>query len=691
MSDRTLMMALMSSATTVSLLAVGSTASAEDAAYTLPKMTVTAATRTERMVERTPASTQVISGEAVRRSGATMLDEVLQAESSFFTGPDGNAFSIRGGGRADIIYLIDGRRVAGTSGRGGELNRLPVSYIERIEIVKGPGSVVYGADALAGVINIITRRPKPGFEGGVEAQVGVPTHADGGQRRHGALYLGGGTQDTQVRLFADVMERDAYHERATGNVDTKPSIDVATYDFDQDHRQQADVYNLRAGVNHWLTDTLQVEIEGGWMQEERQTRFLHDKPFVPTGLEKSGKTVKAGSFPARRSEDSGRRDLAATADWFVTDALELRYQIYESRFKLDRSNAFLDPVGFGFASAAESEFGLREVTFTDRVNDLLATWRPGASHVVLAGFEHKKQIYQDHEPEAEPRFSQWVGGTFLQHEWQVTDRLDLVYGARRDETSAEMNNTSLQAGGVYRFAPHARLRLQYAEGFKLPELRSFHVDTRNPRGIRVLGASVVDEAVGKERHELDPERSRNVEMGLSGDVSLTGTTAARYDIGLFYTEYEDRIAKVRGSGDYLTFKNVDSARAQGVDVDLGATFDPDLELRLSATYLDAIDRGTRETLTEAPKWIVVAKAVWTPYKSLELQLRSRYVDEIYLGQDVWDDAYTLTGLDVQYAPDTWGGVVLHGGIDNLFNQDNRSSLYADPGRFVRVGVRYDFE
>ncbi|WP_063465657.1 TonB-dependent siderophore receptor [Ectothiorhodospira sp. BSL-9] len=329
MSDRALMMALMSSATTLSLLAVGSTASAEDSAYTLPKMTVTAATRTERRVERTPASTQVI---------------------------------------------IDGRRVAGTSGRGGELNRLPVSHIERIEIVKGPASVVYGADALAGVINIITRRPESGFEGGMEAQVGVPTHAEGGQRRHGTLYLGGGTRDTRVRLFADVMERYAYHKRATGNVDTRPPVDVAAYNFDQDHREQADVYNLRAGVNHWLTDNLQVEIEGGWMQEERQTRFLHDTPPVSTGLEESGETVKAGSFPARRSEDSGRRDLAATADWLVTDALEIRYQIYESRFKLNRSNEFLDPVGFGFAPAADSEFGLREVTFLNWIHSGVKFW-----------------------------------------------------------------------------------------------------------------------------------------------------------------------------------------------------------------------------------------------------------------------------------------------------------------------------
>nr|WP_155989611.1 TonB-dependent receptor [Thioalkalivibrio sp. ALE19] len=75
---------------------------------------------------------------------------------------------------------------------------------------------------------------------------------------------------------------------------------------------------------------------------------------------------------------------------------------------------------------------------------------------------------------------------------------------------------------------------------------------------------------------------------------------------------------------------------------------------------------------------------------LRLQLRSRYVDEVRVAGDEWDRSFTLTSLNVEYAPAAWEDVSLRGGIDNLFDADNESSLAADPGRFLHAGVRYDF-
>lgn len=703
--------ALLGGAAAVPLLLAAPPATGEedpdDSAQVLPEISVTAATRTERLVENTPASTEVITGKNIRRSGATMLDEALQAESSLFTGADGNRFSIRGGGRADIIYMLDGRRVSGTSGRGFELNRIPVSHVERIEIVKGPGSVVYGSDAVAGVINVITRRPDAGFEGSVELQGGMPASADGGERINGSLFLGGGTRDTRFRLLADVLDREAYSEGAIADVriaeqgeQVRPSESGALdddhaiqdrYAFDEDRRESARVYNLRAGVSHWFTDDFNVELEAGLLREERERRFLHERPPVATGYtNNNGDPVRALQFPAQRSEDSERRDLAVAAEWFVTDTLELNYQAYESKFEMDRSNTFLEAADFGFDATGDSEFGPREVTFTDRVHDFAATWRPDARHTVLTGFEHKHQTYRDREPAHEPEDDQWVGGVFLQHEWAISERLDLVYGARHDETSTEVDNTSLQAGAVYRLAPEARLRVQYAEGFKLPELRSFHVDTLNPRGQRVLGAHVVDPAVGKTRHELDPETSRNAELGIAGDLRLSDTTTGHYDVGLFYTEFDDRIAQTRGDGDYRTFRNVSNARSRGVETRLGADFNSQVELRLGGTWMDAIDRESGETLTDTPELTMVASALWTPTEELRLQLRNRYVDEVRVAGDEWDRSFTLTSLNVEYAPAAWEDVTLRGGIDNLFDADNESSLAADPGRFLHAGLRYDF-
>ncbi|MCG5537683.1 TonB-dependent siderophore receptor [Halorhodospira sp. 9622] len=671
--------ALMSAAA-LPLMAAPQVHATEEAPTLLPDLTVTAATRTERQVEHTPAATEILTAEQLQRSGAATLGEALRSESSISVAADGSSTSIRGGNRSETLYLVDGRRLLVHT--RNVLDRIPVSHVERIEIVKGPGSATYGSDALAGVINVITRRPEPGLEGGVELQTGAPTDADGGERHQGAAYLGGGTQDTRFRLFADAVEQRAHSEETT----SRPTVNgdaVSPQTFDRDLRPSADVYNLRAGLTHWFTEDFHIDLEAAFMREERQERYVH-RPPTETG---DGGTAR--QFAVEQTSETQRRDLAAKAEWLPTETLQLRYQIYESRREMERANAFLDPEAFGFDSAEDSEFAPREPKNILRVNELKAQWQPMSRHTVTTGFEHQQQVDKNRVPDDEPREEQWIASPFVQHDWQITDRLQLIYGARHDETSEDDSGTSLQAGAEYRLAPSARLRAHYAEGFKMPDLRQLHIDARNPRGDRVLGAHVTEPSVDKEPHELAAESSRNFEVGIAGDLDLQGDITAFYDVGLFYTEYDDRISQVPETNQYRTFRNVEDARTQGTELQFGVAFDPQLELSLAATYLDAIDRDSRETLPDTPEWTAVAKALWTPTDPLELQLRTRYVDEVR-ARDDWDSAYTLTSLDVGYAPAAWDGLRLQGGIENLLDEGNDSSLRADPGRFARAGVRYDF-
>lgn len=679
------------------LFCLPTTPSAEPsgATDTLSGVTVTAATRTPEPLEETTAAVEVITGEEMRQSGASMLDEALRAESSIYMGPDGNAFSIRGGSKQDMIYLVDGRRIRGNSGRSFELNRLPVSQIERVEIVKGPGSVVYGSDAVAGVINVITRKPGAGLEASVEAQGVRPTDAEGGDRDSAAFFLGGGSRDTRFRLMADVMARDAYSEEAVAAVSPKKATDQLpeTYRFDEDLREEADVYNVRGSLSHRVTEVFRVALDAGLTQEVRDWRSVHASPPVKTGYtDDNGKPIRASQIPSRQEEEVTRRDLAATAEWLATDTLNLRYRLYQSRYRLERAKTFLDPEAFGFASAEASDFGAREVTLTDRVNDLHATWTPSPGQTVLAGFEHNRQSYRDHLLAGEAKDAQWVAGVYAQHQWQATDRLKLVYGARYDDSSGDVDNTSLQAGAVYQLRRGLRLRARYAEGFKVPELRSYYVRAQNPKGDPVLGAYVTDDGLGKGRHALDPQRSRNYEIGVKGRLPLGSTAVFQYDLGLFYTEFDDRITKTWApSKQYMTFRNVNDARTQGVETALGLHF-PTVEWKVAATWLDAIDRDTHNTLPDAPPLTAVGSVAWTPVAPLRLEVRVRYVGERYQdsANTAKDEAYTLTGVDVGYQPARWPGLTLRAGVENLLDADNDTSLVPDPGRRVQAGVRYDF-
>ncbi|HEY9225318.1 MAG TPA: TonB-dependent receptor [Gemmatimonadaceae bacterium] len=135
-----------------------------DSVRTFDPVIVTAARRDERR-STAVISTAVISQDEIRRVGATDVAAALVQQLGLQVGggtPAGSQVLIQGVGDQRVLVLLDGQPVTGRIGGAFDLSRLPTSIVERIEVVKGPQSVLYGTDAMGGVINIITRRPGPG-------------------------------------------------------------------------------------------------------------------------------------------------------------------------------------------------------------------------------------------------------------------------------------------------------------------------------------------------------------------------------------------------------------------------------------------------------------------------------------------------------------------------------------------------
>ena len=169
-------------------------------AITELKQMVVTATKTEQSIDKVTATVQVVTEQDIAKMGATTLKDIFKKTPGLMlqygTFPSGSAVSkssvsIRGVGATGSLWLVDGRRLSGEVNNPYDMDRIPASMIERIEIVKGPMSALYGADAVGGVINIITKQPKDGFDATIGASYGANADGDGANTQFNASARGG--------------------------------------------------------------------------------------------------------------------------------------------------------------------------------------------------------------------------------------------------------------------------------------------------------------------------------------------------------------------------------------------------------------------------------------------------------------------------------------------------------------------
>jgi outer membrane receptor for ferrienterochelin and colicins len=131
----------------------------EDIFLEIEGITVTG-TRTEKRLGDSPVVTEIINAAEIENSSASTVGEVLNEYGLMYTSNAmGDYIQMQGMGEGRILFLVDGRRLVGRVAQRLNGETMPVGNVERIEIVRGPQSAVYGSDGIGGVINIITKKP----------------------------------------------------------------------------------------------------------------------------------------------------------------------------------------------------------------------------------------------------------------------------------------------------------------------------------------------------------------------------------------------------------------------------------------------------------------------------------------------------------------------------------------------------
>lgn len=578
-------------ASTLALLsAIGgwaTTAQAQEAPVAeVDEVVVTASTRAQR-IEQAPATITVVSAQQLEsRAYVDLFDAVRDVEGVSVSG--GSNFQdifIRGLPGAYTLTLVDGRRQstrdARVNGSGGLEQSFtpPVSAIERVEVVRGPMSSLYGSDAIGGVVNIITRKVPDRWGGTISADYVAQEGGDSGDWSQGQFYLAGPI--VGGKLGAQIWGR--VYDRAEDDIFNAPSST-----------------GVMGSEEHSLTGRL------AWTPTPDHEVLLQADTTRIERSSTAGKTLAANGRSTRNDHSRDSASLSWNGNWsWGTSALSLmREESSREIFTADATGAMVrNP---------------RAPELTNTVLDALFNLPLQGSrlgdHNLVFGGQWIENSLKDINPGARDNvaktFEVWQRALFIEDEWTLTPELALTLGLRVDDHKRYGDHWSPRAYAVWTPSKTLTIKGGVSTGFRAPEIRAVADGYAYETGGANCnyGAGLCGVIIGDP--DLKPESSVNYEVSaLWRPIPTLALNAT-----VFRTDFKDKIDSDRVCGPDVNnngacdpsevlrwdedrlyqlyyWYNINDARIQGVE--LGARWQATDQLALKAgyTYTDSAQKG----------------------------------------------------------------------------------------------------
>lgn len=631
-------------------LACSWSATASPAASELDPVVVTA-TATDRLASDAPASISVITREQIHARPVLDLSDALRGTTGVTVAGVGfgrRGIRIRGMDPEYTLVLLDGQRVNAASDAIAhadfDLGWMPAAAIERIEVVRGPMSSLYGSEALGGVVNVISRRATDAWQGNVIYNGGVVGGDRGGNTTQAGLYAGGALVPGTLGLsvFAEHRQKDATRDPADERLD------------EQEQRR----VNTGRAVLTWTPDDKQridlSHLEGSELRRRN--------------------ALQAGTVPyVYETVDDIRRQQTTVSHQGDWNWGQTRFSAYQSR--LERENRR----DIGEAT--------RPQDLRDDIVDGRATLDLGASHRISVGGEWRRERLDDASAAASGKVEAIQTAVFLQDEIQITDSLSVVVGDRADHHSEFGWHHSPRAYAVWHLTDAFTLKGGAGTGFKAPSLKQLSPE------YSAVGGGGRFTIVGNPL--LKPEKNTSYE--LSGAWQQDGWSV---QATLFQNDLKDLIQTdcVRSCGvrgrELRNYTNVAEARIRGVELSGTVPLTEALRLEANYSWLDTEDKQTGQQLNERPTRSGAASLVWE-HGALQATLRGEYIGPQKQASgtaQVTLPDYGLVSLDTRWAITPKLSMVV--GVDNIADKrlDETGALYAYPetGRYVHAGFDLAF-
>lgn len=638
---------------------------------------VTISTHTRHALAKAPAVVSVITAEDIQATGATNLAEVLEGvpgihvrASQFANRP---LIHFRGANASQTLLMVNGAAMKDLMwGFGIFWKGLPASMIERIEIIRGPGSALYGADAGAGAINVITRTA-----GKIE---GTEAGARAGSYDTGAAWLrhGGTWNGFDLGLTAELSSTNGYRPFIAEDGQTSR---------DQTYGTAVSYAPGHAGFGWRNSDIRLSAARDNWRLYADYTRHS-DLEIGLTGAGVLDPTTQADD--SRYNLDLLYDNERFGRDWGLS--AELRY----ARLGYTSGNGFQErPPGYVDASGLYPDGVINRMRAAERrLNfETSGLYRGLDRHAIRLGIGHVWQdLYSVEQivsattapgtpvdvtdtPNAfAPEMMRRIGYLFAQDIWSLSDTWELTAGARYDHYSDFGATLNPRLALVWQGNDTFTGKLMYGQAFRAPSYQELYSLT----------------SLALPNPDLKPERSR------TWDLSLTYAATKDLQVGvdLFHFAQSDLIAIAGTPGQ---FQNTGDHTIRGVELDV--RWQAAKALRIAGNYTWRSQDDSSYRTYAVPDREAYLRADWAFLPRWNWNLQANWVGE--RPRPPGDSraavaAYTLVDTTLRYAPgNRWEFAA---SVRNLLDADAREytnrAIPDDlplPGRNVYAEIRYRFD
>ncbi|OIV46626.1 ligand-gated channel protein [Sodalis sp. TME1] len=616
----------------------------------------------QQKIEDSAASISVISRETLENKAyIDVTDALKDVPGVVVTGGGSRSdISIRGMAAKYTLILVDGKRVdtrgtrPNSDGPGIEQGWLPpLAAIERIEVVRGPMSSLYGSDAMGGVINIITRKVGKSWQTSVRSEAVWQEDRRSGDIYQSNLYTAGPLIDGLLGVKLNgLLSRRGEDRIIEGYNGQRMKSGGVTFTLTPD---DANSFDLDLG------------------------HFVQDRNGSP------GKSLSAGNPPSdgRYTRNNYALTHSGNYDGGMTTSYLQREETRNPSRKMETANTLLN---------TQNAFYL-------------------GNHTLSVGGQYRYETLKDQGNQLSSarslnELNRWSWALSAEDEWLMTQDFALTTGLRINRDENYGSHWTPRLYGVWHLTETWTLKGGVSGGYRSPELRQAVAEWGQITGGGGTPAIIIGNP------NLKPEKSLNQEIALLWD----NRRYLNAGVTVFNTDYRDKITEVRSCTDlsgtasgactiggtnykFISHRvNVDKARVRGVEANFNWTITPAWSLASSYTFTETEQRSgefSGKPLNEMPKHMINATLNWqtTPDIASWLRVNHRGQSSAYLSRTSMSEGRpSYTFVDVGASWRVMKQLQLQAGVYNLLDKRVDYVTYGRvlDGRRYLLGANIDF-